>query len=285
MPTNVFFNHAVATEQHLVEDLIVESLRMYGHDVLYLPRQIVEEDTIFTEDVQATFGDAYSVEMYLSNVEGYEGQEDLATKFGVDINDDAEFIMSVRTWERFVSLDSNLVVSARPNEGDLIYFPMTGHLFEIRFVSDPDPFYQLGKIYVFKMQVSLFEYSGEDFDTGTAADLVEADQAYTIDLTMTGSGNYTHGENLTTVIDGVTTTVGEVVLWQPNANKLTIKDNTRTLQVGDVLTGVSSTTARPIGSIVDVMTFENLSSAQNKDFEDKDSNYLDFSEVNPFGEP
>ena len=119
--------------------------------------------------------------------------------------------MSVRTWERFVSLDSNLVVSARPNEGDLIYFPMTGHLFEIRFVSDPDPFYQLGKIYVFKMQVSLFEYSGEDFDTGTSADLVEV--IHTIELTMTGSGNYTHGENLTTVIDGVTTTVGEVVLY------------------------------------------------------------------------
>ena len=135
------------------------------------------------------------------------------------------------------------------------------------------------------MQVSLFEYSGEDFDTGTSADLVEADQAYTIELTMTGSGNYTHGENLTTVIDGVTTTVGEVVLWQPQANKLTIKDNTKTLQIGDVLTGVTSTTARPIGSIVDVLTFENLSSAQNKDFEDKDSNYLDFSEVNPFGEP
>ena len=170
MPTNVFFNHAVATEQHLVEDLIVESLRMYGHDVLYLPRQIVEEDTIFTEDVQATFGDAYSVEMYLSNVEGYEGQEDLATKFGVDINDDAEFIMSVRTWERFVSLDSNLVVSARPNEGDLIGL-MTGHLFEIRFVSDPDPFYQLGKI-CFQMQVSLFEYS-ERISYGTSADLVE----------------------------------------------------------------------------------------------------------------
>ena len=285
MPTNVFFNHAVATEQHLVEDLIVESLRMYGHDVLYLPRQIVEEDTIFTEDVQATFGDAYSVEMYLSNVEGYEGQEDLATKFGVDINDDAEFIMSVRTWERFVSLDSNLVVSARPNEGDLIYFPMTGHLFEIRFVSDPDPFYQLGKIYVFKMQVSLFEYSGEDFDTGTSADLVEADQAYTIELTMTGSGNYTHGENLTTVIDGVTTTVGEVVLWQPQSRKLSIKDNTRTLQVGDTLTGASSSCARVIAAITDVMTFGTDHSAQNVEFEAKDNDYLDFSEVNPFGEP
>jgi len=87
------------------------------------------------------------------------------------------------------------------------------------------------------------------------------------------------------VTDSVTHTVGEVVLWQPNANKLTIKDNTKTLQVGDTLTGASSTTARAIGSIVDVQSFHNLASAQNKEFEDKDSSYLDFSEVNPFGEP
>ena len=285
MPTNNYFNHAVKTEQHLYEDLVVESLRFYGHDVLYLPRQIVEEDSILNDDVQSRFGDAYSVEMYLENTEGFEGEGDLVSKFGVQIQEEATFVMSLRTWERFISLDSNLATSLRPNEGDIIYFPLTGSMFEINFVEDQDPFFQLGKMFVFKMRCTLFSYGGEDFDTGTSADLVEADQAYTIELTMTGSGNYTHGENLTTVIDGVTTTVGEVVLWQPQANKLTIKDNTKTLQVGDVLTGVSSTTARPIGSIVDVLTFENLSSAQNKDFEDKDSNYLDFSEVNPFGEP
>ena len=101
----------------------------------------------------------------------------------------------------------------------------------------------------------------------------------------TGAGNFTHGENLTTVIDSVTYTVGEVVLWQPQSNTLTIKDNTKTLQVGDTLTGADSTTARVIGAIVDTQTFHNLSSAQNKEFEEKDSSYLDFSEVNPFGEP
>ena len=285
MPTNVFFNHAVATEQHLYEDLVVESLRMYGHDVLYLPRQIVEEDTIFTEDVQSTFGDAYSVEMYLENTEGFEGEGDLVSKFGVQIQEEATFIISLRTWERFISLDSNLATSLRPNEGDLIYFPLSGSLFEIRFVEDQDPFFQLGKLFVFKLRCSLFEYSGEDFDTGTAADLVEADQAYTIEMTMGGSGDYTVGENLTTVIDSVTYTVGEVLTWKGSQAKLTIKDNTKTLQVGDTLTGASSTTARPINSIVDVMTFENLSSAQNKEFEDNDNNYLDFSETNPFGEP
>tara|TARA_A100000164_G_scaffold381324_1_gene432405 strand:- start:2722 stop:3582 length:861 start_codon:yes stop_codon:yes gene_type:complete len=286
MPTNVYFNHSVKTEQHLYEDLVVESLRFYGHDVLYLPRTIVEQDGILNDDVQSTFGDAYSVEMYLENVEGFEGEGDLVSKFGVQIQEEATFIISLRTWERFISLDSNLATSLRPNEGDLIYFPLTGSLFEINFVEDQDPFFQLGKMFVFKMRCSLFSYGGEDFDTGTAADLVEADSAYTIELTMnTGSGNFIHGENLTTVIDSTTVTVGEVVLWQPTSRKLTIKDNTRTLQVGDTLTGATSTTARTIGAITDVMTFGTDHSAQNVEFESQDSNYLDFSEVNPFGEP
>ena len=286
MPTNVYFNHAVKNEQHLYEDLVVESLRFYGHDVLYLPRQVVEEDTILGEDVQSTFGDAYSVEMYLENTEGFEGEGDLVSKFGVQIQEEATFIMSLRTWERFISLDSNLATSLRPNEGDLIYFPLSGSLFEIRFVEDQDPFFQLGKMFVFKMRCSLFEYSGEDFETGTNADLVESDNAYTVEMVMTtASGNFTIGENLTLPVNGVATTVGEVLLWEPNARRLTIKDNTKTLQVNDVLTGVSSTTSRTIESITDVLTFENDGTAQNKEFEDKDSSYLDFSEVNPFGEP
>ena len=286
MPTNVYFNHAVKNEQHLYEDLVVESLRVYGHDVLYLPRQVVEEDTILGEDVQSTFGDAYSVEMYLENTEGFEGEGDLVSKFGVQIQEEATFIMSLRTWERFISLDSNLATSLRPNEGDLIYFPLSGSLFEIRFVEDQDPFFQLGKMFVFKMRCSLFEYSGEDFETGTNADLVESDNAYTVEMVMTSaSGNFTIGENITLPVNGVATTVGEVLLWEPNARRLTIKDNTKTLQVNDVLTGVTSTTSRTIESITDVLTFENDGTAQNKEFEDKDSSYLDFSEVNPFGEP
>lgn len=286
MPTNNYFNHAVKTEQHLYEDLVVESLRFYGHDVLYLPRQIIEEDSILNDDVQSRFGDAYSVEMYLENTEGFEGEGDLVSKFGVQIQEEATFVMSLRTWERFISLDSNLATSLRPNEGDIIYFPLTGSMFEINFVEDQDPFFQLGKMFVFKMRCSLFSYGGEDFDTGTSADLVEADSAYTIELTMqTGAGNYTHGENVTTVINSVTTTVGEVVLWQPQSRKLTIKDNTRTLQVGDTLTGASSSCARVIAAITDVMTFGTDHSAQNVEFEAKDNDYLDFSEVNPFGEP
>ena len=286
MPTNVYFNHAVNTEQHLYEDLVVESLRFYGHDVLYLPREIIEEDTIFTEDVQSRYGDAYSVEMYLENTEGFEGEGDLVSKFGVQIQEEASFIISLRTWERFVSLDSNLATSLRPNEGDLIYFPLSGSMFEIRFVEDQDPFFQLGKLFVFKLKCSLFEYSGEDFDTGTSADLVEADQAYTIEMTMNaGSGNFTVGENVKATISGTESIVGEVLQWRSDTRVLTIKDNTRTLSVGDTIVGETSGTSRTIQTITDVLTFNNLSSAQNKEFEDKDTSYLDLSEINPFGEP
>lgn len=287
MPTNVFFNHAVNSEQHLYEDLVVESLRFYGHDVLYLPREIIEEDTIFTEDVQSRFGDAYSVEMYLENTEGFEGEGDLVSKFGVQIQEEATFVLSLRTWERFVSLDSNLATGLRPNEGDIVYFPLTGSMFEIRFVEDQDPFFQLGKMFVFKLRCSLFEYSGEDFDTGTDADLIEQDVAYTITMTMDEgeTGNFTVGENLTLPVNGVATVVGEVVTWSAENRQLIIKDNTKTLAVDDVLTGVSSSTVRTISSITDVLTFGTDHLAQNVDFENKDSSYLDFSETNPFGEP
>ena len=278
MPTNVFFNHAVSTEQHLYEDLVVESLRIYGHETYYLPREIVEEDSILGEDVQSTFGDAYSVEMYLENTEGFEGEGDLMSKFGVQVRDQATFIISLRSWERFISLDSNLATSMRPNEGDLLYFPLSGSMFEIKFVEHENPFYQVGKLFVFKLQCELFEYSGEDFDTGSYADLIELDQAYSLGLTMNGDTAYTIGENVTR--NGVV--VGEVQTSLGNAT--TIIHNTATLTVGDTLVGVDSSVSDTIASINDVLTMSNDGSAQNKDFEDKADNYLDFSETNPFGE-
>ena len=285
MPTNVFFNHAVNSEQHLYEDIVVESLRMYGHEVYYLPREIVEEDAILGEDVQSKFGDSYAVEMYLENTDGFEGDGDLMSKFGVQVRDQATFVLSLRTWERFISLDSNLTTSLRPNEGDLIYFPMSGSLFEIKFVEHENPFYQVGKLFVFKMQCELFEYSGEDFDTGTVVDLVETEQAYTIEMVVSNtSGEFTIQE----VINYSGAAAGEVIGWTPGASdevrKLTIKDVTRTLAVGDTLVGASSGKTVVIESITDVLTFANDGDAQNKDFEDKADGYLDFSETNPFGE-
>ena len=282
MATNVFFNHAVSTEQHLYEDLVVESLRIYGHETYYLPREVIQEDSILGEDVQSTFGDAYSVEMYLENTDAFEGEGDLFSKFGVQVKDQATFVISLRTWERFISLDSNLATSLRPNEGDLIYFPMSGSIFEIKFVEHENPFYQVGKLFVFKMQCELYEYSGEDFDTGIdTIDIVEDQQAYQIVLNMdsTRTGNYTANESLTR--DGIN--VGEVVSWTPSSHKLSLKDNTTTLLVGDTIVGANGA-SYDISSIVDVLSFDNDGNAQNKDFEDNADNYLDFSETNPFGE-
>ena len=284
MPTNVFFNHAVQTEQQLYEDLVVESLRIYGHETFYLPRQIIEEDTILNEDVQSKFGDAYSVEMYIENAEGFEGEGDLMSKFGVQVRDQATFVISLRSWERFISLDSNLATSFRPNEGDLVYFPLSGSMFEIKFVEHEDPFYQVGKLFVFKMQCELFEYSQEDFDTGFGdIDQIEYEQAYSLQMTM-ASGNsidYVANENLTK--GG--TVVAEVVSWNAPTSKLLAKDITTTLVATDVLIGAISGAQYTINSIDDRMKFTNDAAAQNLDFEQKDSSYLDLSETNPFGEP
>ena len=284
MPTNVFFNHAVSTEQHLYEDLVVDSLRFYGHDVFYLPREVVEEDTILTEDVQSKVCDAYSVEMYLENpAGGFEGEGDLMSKFGVQIAEEATFVLSLRTWERFISLDSNLATSLRPNEGDLIYFPLSGSMFEIRYVEDQNPFFQIGKLFVFKLNCTLFEYSGEDFDTNIdAIDIVEDQQAYTIQLTMNSSGTGNFAANEAIQLNG--TTIGEVTSWKASTHLLTIKDVTTTLQVGDTITGLVNGASYPIASIRDILTMNDGTGADNSDIETKADNYLDFSETNPFGE-
>lgn len=286
MPTNTHFSHAVSSEQHLYEDIVVESLRMYGHEVLYLPRKVVEEEDIFNEEVQAQFLDAYSVEMYIENTDGFEGDGDLMSKFGVEVRDQATFIISVRTWERFVSLDSNLATSFRPNEGDLIYMPLSGSMFEIKFVEHEDPFYQIGKLFVFKMRCELFEYSNEDFDTDVIEiDTIEDQQAYIVELTMAsgGSGTFTVNENVR--IDGSNDVVGEVVSWRADTRVLKLKDVTMTFQANDTIVGATSEAEFDVASVTDILTMSNDPQADNLEFENNDSNYLDLSETNPFGEP
>jgi len=284
MATNVFFNHAVPQEQNLYEDLVVESLRMYGHDVLYLPRTIVEEDTILNEDISSRFAQSYTIEMYLENVEGTADAGDLMSKFGVYVQEEATFIASARSWDRFVSSDSNLVTSLRPNEGDLIYFPMSGALFEINYVQDDNPFYQLGKLFVFKMRCTLFEYSGEDMDTGTDADLVELQQGYTEIYQLSGTnGSFKYGENILLNTNVVAECVGYVYNSVTFLYDIVLRAVTSTMSVGDVLTGETSGATGTISVVSDKLDIDDGVS-QNKDFETNGSNYLDFSETNPFGE-
>ena len=240
MATNVFFSQAVKSEQHLVEDLVVESLRMYGHNCFYLPRKIVDEDKILGEAANSSFEDAYEVEMYIENVEGFEGEGDLYSKFGVEIRDTATFVISRRSWERFVSLDTNLATGLRPNEGDLIYFPLSKSLFEIKFVEHENPFYQLGKLFVFKMTCDLFEYSGEKFDTQVEAldTDVELAQAAAVELTLADAPtlrDFVQGESVSQMVYPGIVVSGIVSSWSEDTNKLNIS-SIKTTDTGDPAT-------------------------------------------------
>ena len=179
MATNFYFqsgnNIGTTNEQRLVEDLIIESLKIYGHDTYYLPRTLVNKDTIFDEDELSKFTQAYPVEMYLDNVNGYEGQGDIFTRFGLEVRDQATFVMAKRRWEDMVQTSGGTFTqTTRPSEGDLIYFEKTKSIFEIKYVDFQNPFYQLNQIYVYRLVCELFEYSSEDLDTGiTTIDSLE----------------------------------------------------------------------------------------------------------------
>jgi hypothetical protein len=173
-PTNFYFQSGLTSgttnEQRLIEDLIIESLKIYGHDIYYLPRTLVNKDSVFDEATLSQFTQAYPLEMYFDNIDGFEGQADLFTKFGIEIRDQATFVLSKRRWEQMVDTSGGVFsLEARPAEGDLLFFPLTGSLFEIKLVEFQNPFYQLSKINVFKMQCELFEYSSEVIQTGIAA--------------------------------------------------------------------------------------------------------------------
>lgn len=155
----------VSSEQRLMEEIVIECLKIYGFDVYYMPRTTVYNDDILNEDALNSFDQAYRLEMYLSNVSGFEGEGDLLTKFGVEIRDTATFIVSKRRWEEAVKRVGTVQLDARPAEGDVLYFPLTKSYFEIRRVEAKDPFFQVGKFNVFKLECELMQFSSERFNT------------------------------------------------------------------------------------------------------------------------
>ena len=169
MPTNHFFSKGTINEQYLYEDLIIEAMQIYGHDVYYLPRTLVNKDQLFGEDALSKFTDSYMIEMYMDTVEGYEGEKEIITRFGLEIRDETTFTVSRRRWLDLVSFDANLITSVRPNEGDWIYMPTVQRLFEISFVDVDDPFFQIDNLPVYKLYARTVEYSDERLDTGIDA--------------------------------------------------------------------------------------------------------------------
>jgi len=160
MATNSYFrNFDAKNEQELLHSLVTESIQVYGHDVSYIPRTLVNEDTILGEDSISEFKDAYSIEMYIKSVDGFEGEGDLISKFGLEVRDQIVFSLARRAWQ-------GLDIGTRPKEGDLIYFPLTSKLFQITFVEHETPFYQNGALPTFDLTCELFTYSDEALDTG-----------------------------------------------------------------------------------------------------------------------
>lgn len=150
-------------EQNLIEDLIIESIRIYGHDVWYIPRTLGAKDNLLNEDDLSTFGSAYMVEMYIKNVDGFEGDGDFLSKFGLQIRDSITFTIAMRKFQEDVGTYDEQV---RPNEGDLIYFPLNNKMFEVKFVEHEAIFYQMGSLQTYDLRCELFEFSQERFTTG-----------------------------------------------------------------------------------------------------------------------
>jgi hypothetical protein len=321
MATNLYFSQKVKSEQDLYENIVIESLKMYGQDVYFLPRSIVAKDTVFSEDVVSRFDDAHLIEVYLENIDGYAGDGDLFTRFGVEIRDQANFVLSKRRWDEV--MQDAAESQKRPYEGDLIYIPLSNSIFEITKVEDERPFYQLSNLPTYRLTCELFEYSGEQFQTGISADIIEVDFAYQYILTINDSATNNQGQSINinsiadsdgmiaivgeqdsafggfskieqTLANNVTIT-GEIIKWDGVNNQLyltnvgaddglyhTFRNDSATLQLPTQFQDDDETTLFITAVTENAPKIDNQ---QNDAFETEGDSFLDFSEGNPFGDP
>ena len=295
MSTNLYFNNTTShAEQELINELTSEVIKIHGMDVFYLERTLVKEDLILGEDVLSKFTKIYEIEMYLKTTEGFGGEGDLVSKFGLDVRDEVIFTVHKDRFELATDL-------AKPREGDLIFLPLNKGLFEIKFVEHEQPFYQSGKNYSFDITCELYQYSQEELATGnTSIDDIEREQGYTIDLIMTagGSGTFAIDEIIYQGTNASRTFEGTVVRWNEEADTVA-GILARTLRLNDVsgslaavaTTGVTSNAVWSLSSTTDSTGKADLDqelptdpNADNLEFEIEADSILDFSENNPFGD-
>ena len=192
MALNPFFLQGSSQEQRLVQDLINEQLKIYGVEVTYIPRKFVNKSSIIEEVQSSRFDDNFLLEAYINTYEGYSGAGDIMTKFGVSLKDEVTLTISQERFTDFIApfLDpTDYELGSRPREGDLIFFPLGSRLFEVKFVEHEQPFYQLGKNYVYQLQCELFEYEDEVIDTSiNEIDSQIEDQGFITTLNLVGSG-------------------------------------------------------------------------------------------------
>jgi hypothetical protein len=299
---NVYFSQGTKNEQFLIEDIIIESLKIYGNEVFYIPRSLVSKDDVLGEDRLSKFKTAFPIEMYFENVDSLGGQGAFIQKFGLTIEQSATLVVARRRWNQLVGRYGVTNIPSRPNEGDLIYFPLTGGLFELKFVQHQDPFYQLGKLYVYKLQVELFQYSSEAIDTGVPEiDAFESLKTFntnttrnthggvtSISLTNSGSGytsaplvsfNSSTGHGATAVAYLGTGTssdkVTSIVITNSGTNYQQAPGVVFTGGGGDGVTAVST---------IDIDIDKSDGFGENNTFKAAAVQVLNFDETNPFGE-
>lgn len=306
MPTSHYFplyykNNG--SEQNLYQDLVDEQIRLFGSDIYYITRKTIREQAL-NQIVFSEFSEKIVIEAMLQNVEGFGNQSEFISKFGLRVTDEITFTMSVRRWEQESTRLNNLEVESRPNEGDLIFFPLTGDLYEIKFVEREAPFYQLGKLYFFTMTCEIYEVGSEDIDTGIPEiDDIEADNDYATSFILTdgGTGNYYIGDKVEFYTDLIignlanpTGIKGEVSDWDAPSRRLELINVTgdwdETYYVGresGADTNVNETDG--IYLLGAQAEFTNIDDANtdfddNKYIEDAADDILLWTENNPFGE-
>ena len=309
MALNPFFTQGTRNEQNLLQSLNNEMIKMYGVECYYIPRKYLTTNTVIKEVIQSKFDDAYPIEMYIKNVDGFEGEGAFISRFGLEVRQQITFSLARSVW-------ASMGLSDVPKEGDLIYFPLTKKLFEIQFVVNEAVFYQAGTLQTFDIQCELFEYSDEDLDTGIdAIDAIEESEAYvqtfpitftdqgfiltedgsfiinedTPDTAIEGGGNKIIQDTVplfvvNEVITGQTT-LGTGNIVTSNATHIKVTNVQKTFIIGEEVVGTTSEARGTLGTrIENVKELSNDPAANNVTIETIADGIIDFSEDNPFSE-
>lgn len=277
-------------EQTLIQDLVDEQIQLFGQDVIYVPKTMLIDKTL-NDVILSKFEDKVMIEMMLINVEGFGGSGAVAmSKFGLRLSDEITYAVSKRRWINYVETEIDTRVPNRPNEGDLLYVPMTKNLYEIKFVEREVPFYQLGKNYIFSLTCELIENADNYFNTGDPLidDLTQQAHVFPAFVKVGGTGTYIAGEEVeqTFTVDGSpVTTKATVAEWLPASRKLRLTYINGVLQPNVPLVGQDSGASWVIDSFSTIeFEIDNYDNDQNKVMEQKADAILDFTEGNPFGE-
>lgn len=280
MTTNKYINlYNNKAEQTLVDDLIIESIKIHGIDCYYLPREVQKLDLILGEDVISKFTKYYSIESYVKNIDGFQGQGTIFRKFGVDIQDQLTLWISRSRFAKIVGQEM-----IRPKEGDLIYFPINNAIFEIKFVEHESIFYNIGEFYVYELQCEQYVFENSEIVTGIddIDDISKLnDQTFLMNM-GTGSGTYSMGE---TVYQGTnlasSSASAEVISYF--GTELKIRNIKGKFSLNTNVIGNTSGATRQLSSFNEQNIINDFQ-AENDSIETAGDTIIDFTEKNPFGE-